>query len=67
MIDDKTPIPTPETKEFEKKIGAFEGAGYCLKKVYRAMPDCRMRTNENPSFCPVCERAINRLISFYVK
>lgn len=67
MVDDKTPIPTPETKEFEKKIGAFEGASYCLKKVYRAMPDCRMRTNENPSFCPVCERAINRLISFYVK
>ncbi|THC82202.1 hypothetical protein E7X23_26565, partial [Bacteroides fragilis] len=25
---------------------------------------CRMRTNEYPTFCPVCQRAIQRIIEF---
>ena len=45
--------------------GLHEGAGYSLKGVYRAYEDCRMRTNEHPEFCPVCQRAIERLIRFY--
>ena len=28
--------------------------------------DCRMKTNEYPEFCPVCQRAIRRMIEFYV-
>ena len=48
-------------------IGLFEGAGYSLKGIYRPTEDCRMRTNENPEFCPVCQQAINRLIDFYTK
>ena len=49
------------------KINLYEGAGYSLKGVYRPYPDCRMRTNENPEFCPVCRRAITQLINFYTK
>ncbi|RRD02190.1 M64 family metallopeptidase [Prevotella sp. OH937_COT-195] len=67
LLDEKIPVPTPQTKEYTDKLGVFEGAGYCLKGTYRGMMDCRMRTNENPTFCPVCERAIDKLISFYVK
>ncbi len=48
-----------------KRVGLYEGAGYNLKGVYRASEDCRMRTNENPEFCPVCDRALRRLIDFY--
>ncbi len=48
-------------------VGLYQGAGYDTKNVYRACPDCRMRTNENPDFCPVCRRAITRLIDFYTK
>lgn len=48
-------------------VGLFEGAGYSLKGVYRPENDCRMRTNENPEFCPVCRRAITRLIDFYTR
>lgn len=51
----------------DKKIGLYEGAGYSAKGVYRACYDCRMRTNENPEFCPVCQRAISRVIDFYTK
>ena len=48
-------------------VGLFEGAGYSLKGVYRPEQDCRMRTNENPTFCHVCEKAIRDIIDFYTK
>lgn len=49
-------------------IGApKEGAGYSLKGVFRPCSDCRMRTNSNPDFCPVCRRAIMRVVDFYTR
>lgn len=48
-------------------IGFVEGAGYSPRGVWRPTHDCRMRTNTNPDFCPVCRRAIQRLIDFYTK
>ena len=47
------------------QAGLLEGAGYQSKGVYRAFDDCRMRTNNPDNFCPVCQRAIARLIEFY--
>ena len=67
MIDAKTPVPTPQTRIYINKVGVYEGAGYSLKGVYRPMQDCRMRTNEYPEFCPVCNRALERLINFYTE
>ena len=46
-------------------IGIYEGAGYQSKGVYRPFPDCRMKTNAADGFCPVCQRAIARIIEFY--
>jgi hypothetical protein len=51
----------------DKVAGFYEGAGYKTKGVFRGYPDCRMRTNEIPEFCPACRLAITRLIVFYVK
>ena len=45
----------------------LEGAGYQSKGVYRPAKDCRMHTNRPDSFCPVCQRAIARIIEFYTK
>lgn len=66
MIKKGTKIPTqvPTDKD---KVGVYEGAGYNLKGVYRGFQDCRMRTNNNPEFCPVCRDALTRLIDFYTK
>lgn len=50
-----------------KGVGLFEGAGYQPKNVWRPVKDCRMRTNEAESFCPVCVRAITRMIDFYTR
>ena len=48
-------------------VGVYEGAGYQSKGVYRPFPDCRMKTNAAESFCPVCQRAIARIIEFYTQ
>lgn len=48
-------------------IGLYEGAGYSPKGVFRAYPDCRMRTNENPEFCDVCKKILQGVIDFYTK
>ena len=54
-------------KSSESMVGVYEGAGYQSKGVYRPYPDCRMKTNQAPAFCPVCQRAIARIIEFYTK
>ena len=51
-----------EGTSMESMIGVYEGAGYQSKGVYRPFPDCRMKTNAAESFCPVCQRAIARVI-----
>ena len=48
-----------------ESLGVYQGAGYSMKGIYRSVPDCRMRTNEAKAFCPVCQRALQRLIDFY--
>jgi len=64
FIQEETPVPTPVNAENKTKVGAFEGAGYLTKGMYRPMFDCRMRTNTAPEFCPVCQQAVERMILF---
>lgn len=65
MLSEDTPIPTPATKKFAGTVGVYEGGGYQSKGVYRPAQECRMKINEWPEFCPVCQRAIERLVDFY--
>ena len=65
MLEPQTPIPTPEAEKDNYPVGVYEGGGYSAKGIYRPAFDCRMRTNEHPSFCLVCQRAIRRMIDFY--
>ena len=65
MLSEGTAVPTPAEPALAKSVGVYEGAGYMPKGVYRPYQDCRMRTNECEGFCPVCQRAIRRLIDFY--
>ena len=51
----------------EVTVGIFEGGGYQSKGVWRGSVDCRMNTNGYPAFCPVCQRAISRIIKFYTE
>ena len=43
-------------------VGAFEGAGYRARGLYRPTTDCMMFTRNVDYFCPVCSRTIDRVI-----
>lgn len=67
MVEDGTPIPTPDTEEYDDKVGAFEGGGYVTEGVYRPFTDCTMKSITINNFCPVCKRAIQQMIDFYTE
>jgi hypothetical protein len=71
MVPKGVKVPTPVTDKYKKEktpsVGVFEGGGYYAKGIYRPAYDCRMRTNQCPVFCPVCERSLRRLIEFYTR
>jgi len=47
------------------KVGAFEGAGYAAKGLYRPALDCLMFTRGTKPLCKVCEAAVARVIKQY--
>ena len=67
MLVKGTPVPTPVAESKRYPVGVYEGGGYSTKGVYRPADYCRMRVNEWPEFCPVCQRALCRLIDFYTQ
>ncbi|MDR3260905.1 MAG: IgA Peptidase M64 [Tannerella sp.] len=62
MLPAGTPIPTPLEEPYSDQTGVFEGGGYLAKGIYRPMDHCTMR--DMAPFCPVCSRAILRMIDF---
>lgn len=67
LIEEETPIPTPDDSTYAGVVGCFEGAGYSAKGLYRATLDCRMFSKSLIDFCPVCRRAIEEMIDFHTK
>jgi hypothetical protein len=57
-----TPIPTPLDEAHQDAIGVFEGGGYLAKGIYRPKNHCLM--HDSSAFCPVCSRAVRRMIDF---
>jgi len=47
------------------KVGAFEGAMYEAQGLYRPAVDCIMFTRDDVGFCPVCARAVERVIDLH--
>lgn len=66
MLPEGCTIPTEPTEERKEAytIGVYEGGGYITKGMYRPAVICRMRDNVATQFCPVCQRAIERIIRF---
>lgn len=67
MLSENTPVPTPAEVSENYPTGVYEGGGYSAKGIFRPAENCRMRTNEYPAFCPVCQRALRRIIEFYTE
>lgn len=55
------------SSKYWNKVGAFEGAGYQPKGLYRPMLDCIMFSKGDKPFCKVCEEAIKEVIDSYTK
>ncbi len=52
-------------QQYWQRVGAYEGAGYSSKDLYRPYLDCRMFSLSLVDFDPVCKAAIERMINFY--
>lgn len=50
--------------KYRNQVGAFEGAMYMAKGLYRSSVDCIMFTR-SLEFCPVCRNALNLVIDQY--
>jgi len=53
-------------EQFKDAVGAFEGAGYTPKGLYRSQLDCIMFTR-HIRFCKVCNQALNRVMDQYTR
>ncbi len=63
LVDRATPVPTPMSHA--GKVGAFEGAGYEARGLYRPEAECIMGARTVIDFCRVCQRAISRIIDLH--
>ena len=68
MLGEDVQVPSiPSGENVFTELGVYEGGGYQSKGVYRPVQECRMKINLAPAFCPVCERAIRRMIDYQTK
>lgn len=67
LVEDNTPIPTPDEEIYRDKIGAFEGAGYVPKGVYRPTHNSIMRAFSSNEFNIVCKEVLEKIILSYTE
>lgn len=66
LVTPGVPLPTPpDAEKFGAAVGAFEGAGYASKGLFRARYDCKMIGKGHVGFCAPCDRAIRSVIDLY--
>jgi hypothetical protein len=53
------------SQQYASRVGAFEGASYESRGLYRPEIDCIMFTRNPVGFCRVCRRGIDRVIDLY--
>lgn len=57
-----TPLPTPDEERYAEAVGAFEGAAYRARGLYRPCRTCLMKEKGQLPFCPVCAAAVQEAI-----
>jgi len=65
-VREKT-TPMLRAEKYFGEVGAFQGASYEAKGLYRPEVDCIMFSRNPKSFCAVCARAIERVIRMYTE
>jgi hypothetical protein len=54
-----------KSNKMKGKVGAFEGAGYSSKGLFRPMVDCVMFSSGMKPYCKVCEAAVLKMVIHY--
>jgi hypothetical protein len=69
MFQELKEITTPmlQGEKYFGKVGAFEGASYQARGLYRPEADCIMFTRNPENFCRVCSAALERMIDLYAE
>jgi len=67
MLCEFVPIPTPDTDEYSRTLGVFEGGGYVAEGVYRPWRNCTMNAKKWNNFCPVCIKGFLDVFDYYAK
>lgn len=63
-IEEGTPLPTPDDREWRDVVGAFAPAYNC-EDLYRPARSCRMESSRGVPFCAVCsEQLVRRLFRY---
>ena len=62
-----TTTPMLAGEKFAGRVGAFEGAAYEARGLFRPAADCIMFTRNPSTFCPVCERAIGKVLDQHAR
>ncbi len=65
LIAPETPVPTPDTDEYNDVVGLFEGAGYKAKGLFRPTRDSKMFHKGLLPFGPVNVAAIEAMIHYF--
>ncbi|PLW93128.1 MAG: peptidase M64 [Marinilabiliales bacterium] len=65
LVSEDVPIPTPVKEKYMDVCGAFEGAGYLSKGLFRPAYDCTMKSVGYNNFCEACKRAVASMIRWY--
>ncbi|MDH3524089.1 MAG: IgA Peptidase M64 [Acidobacteriota bacterium] len=61
-----TTDPMLRAEPYYGQVGAFEGASYQAKGLYRPAVDCIMFSRNPDHYCPVCAAAIGRAIDLHL-
>jgi hypothetical protein len=67
LVKQDVPIPTPNEEKYKNEIGAFEGAGYVPKGVYRSTSNSIMRAFSSNEFNKVSKDVLEKIILTYTE
>ncbi len=66
-MDEDTPIPTPQTEQYENTVGVFEGGGYSQRGIFRPSQTSIMLELSADGYNEVSENTIDEVLKYFSK
>ena len=65
LLDEDTPVPTPDNELYDDVLGVFEGGGYVAEGVFRPTRNSVMKALESGGYNLPSIKALEHVIKFY--